>query len=241
MVAVPFMADLPRPRRRVRRRRARRRVRRSCRTATWRCRWRHAASWPPAIRAARSWRSCRATQSVHETRNFFARLPRDPRRQRAGHRPRRRRRVRPEDVRLPRGVRGGTGVAAARPAGEVDRGPPRESAVGRRHSRNEFGNVRMADRRATASSRRSPSSTRPTSARTRRARRHGPDAAARAVQDPALRLRHGDGAGPTRWARAPTAARGCSRPPHARWRSTTPPTRSASTRPSSGAGTCSRR
>ena len=41
--------------------------------------------------------------------------------------------------------------------------------------------------------------------------------------------------GPTRWARARTAARGCSRRRHARWRSTTPPASSASTRSSCGA------
>ena len=51
-------------------------------------------------------------------------LPRRARQQRAGHRARCRRRFRSEDVRVPRGVRGGTGVEAAQPTGEVDRGPP---------------------------------------------------------------------------------------------------------------------
>ena len=65
-------------------------------------------------------------QGVHETRNFFARYLRHPRGQHPGHGPRRRRRLRPEDVRVPRGVRRRARLPAARPAGEVDRGPPRE-------------------------------------------------------------------------------------------------------------------
>ena len=72
-----------------------------------------------------------ATQSVHETKNFFARYVADPREQRARHRARRRRRLRPEDVRVPRGVRGRAGVVPPRATGEVDRGPSREPAVGR--------------------------------------------------------------------------------------------------------------
>ena len=46
-----------------------------------------------------------ATQSVHETRNFFARYLDIPEGSITRHRARRRRRLRPEDVRVPRGVR----------------------------------------------------------------------------------------------------------------------------------------
>ena len=97
-------------------------------------------------------------------------LSRHPRRQHHRHRARRRRRIRPEDVRVPRGVRHRPRLDAARHAGEVDRGPPREPA--RRRRTRATSSARCAWRSTTtASSRRSPSSTRPTSAPTRRARR----------------------------------------------------------------------
>ena len=57
-------------------------------------------------------------------------LSRHPGREHHRHRTRCRRRVRPEDVRVPRGVRDRPRGAHARPAGEVDRGPAREPAVG---------------------------------------------------------------------------------------------------------------
>ncbi len=133
-----------------------------------------------------------ATQSVHETRNFFAALPPDPRRQRARHRARRRRRVRPEDVRVPRGVRGRARVRAARPAGEVDRGPPREPALGR--ALPERGRARAHGHRRR---RRDPGHHRRRPGRRRRLRGvpggHRPDARARPLQDPPLRLLDGDG------------------------------------------------
>ena len=68
-----------------------------------------------------------STQSVHETRNFFSRYLGMPGSQHQGHRQRRGRWVRPEDVRVSRGVRHRPRFPAAGPAGQMDRGPPRES------------------------------------------------------------------------------------------------------------------
>ena len=70
------------------------------------------------------------------------------------------------------------------------------------------------------------SSTSPTSAPTRRARRSSTRSCCPGrtrSRGSASRCRW---CGPTRWARPPTAARGCSRRPRGRWRSTTPPARS---------------
>ena len=112
----------------------------------------------------------RRRQAVHETRNFFARYLGIPEGNVTRHRPRCRRWIRAEDVRVPRGMRGRARVTHARPAREVDRGPAREPH--RRRRTPATSSARCAwPSTATASSRRSPSSTWPTSAPTRRARR----------------------------------------------------------------------
>ena len=131
MVAGAVHAALPRPRRGVRRRPRTSSSATSSRTAT--------SAMPMETRGiVASYHQGRdeleivcATQSVHETRNFFARYLQIPEGNVQRHRARRRRRLRPEDVRVPRGVRGRARVVPARPAGEVDRGPAREPAVGR--------------------------------------------------------------------------------------------------------------
>ena len=111
-----------------------------------------------------------STQSVHETRNFFAALPRHPR---------------GNITVTARDVGGGFGqkmfvfreecavvlaVALLGQPGEVDRGPPREPDRRRRTRATSSARCGWPST-TTASSRRSPSSTSPTSAPTRRARR----------------------------------------------------------------------
>ena len=66
-------ADLGRPRRGVRSARRTSSSAPSSRTATSACRWRPGGSSPRGRPDATRWRSSCATQSVHETRNFFAR------------------------------------------------------------------------------------------------------------------------------------------------------------------------
>ena len=163
-----------------------------------------------------------ATQSVHETRNFFARY-----------------------VQIPEGnvhvtardVGGGFGqkmfvyreecaVALAsyllgRPVKWIE--DRRENLLSAGHSRNEFAHVRMAVdddgiiQAITADHEADVGAYAVCPAAI------DPMLRARAVQDPALRLRAWRWCGPTPWARRPTAGRGCSRPPRARSRSTTSP------------------
>ena len=142
----------------------------SCRTATSPCPWRPAASWR-RTHAGRDELEIVVRDAVGaRDPQLLQPLPPDPRRQRAGDGSRRRRRLRPEDVRVPGGVRGRAGVAPARAPGEVDRGPAREPA--RRPATPATSTPTSGWRSTTtASSRPSPSTPRPTSARTRCARR----------------------------------------------------------------------
>ena len=170
MVAVPFMALSPDLDERVRERRARRGVRRRAeplrRDADGDARDRRVV--PPGPRRARD----RVRDAVGaRDPQLLQPLPPDPRRQRARHRARRRRRIRAEDVRVPRGVRRRPGVVPARSPGEVDRGPPREPARRPATRATSSRHVRMAvddDGDHPGHHRRR---TRPTSARTRCARR----------------------------------------------------------------------
>ena len=151
-------------------------------------------------------------------------LPAGSRRQRPGHGARRRRRLRAEDVRVPRGVRGRARLAAARPAGEVDRGPPREPDRRPATPATSSAHVRLAiDADGVIQA---------ISDRPRRRRRRLP--AVPGGDGPACccpgrtgsrgsASRSDDGVDEHDGQGAPTAGRGCSRRRRARWRSTTPP------------------
>ena len=179
-----------------------------------------------------------ATQSVHETENFFARYVQIP----EGH------------VHVTaRDVGGGFGqkmfvyreecavVLASFLLGQPvkwieDR---RENLLSAGHSRNEFAHVKVAVdadgiiQAITADHVCDVGHVRGVS------RGHGPDAPAGSVQDAPARVLHRDGVDQHHGQGRRTAARGCSRPPRRRWRSTTPPRRSASTPRSCGGATCS--
>ncbi len=194
------------------------------------------ASWEPGRQELVI--SC-ATQSVHETKNFFARYLQVPE----------------SNVRVSaRDVGGGFGqkmfvyreecaivlatFLLGRPVKWIE--DRRENLLSAGHSRNEVAVVRMAVdadgiiQAITAS--------------------HKADIGAYAVcpaaMDPMLlpgpyKIPRWASAwrwcGPTRWAKRRTAVPGCSRPPRAKWRWTTRRTRSVSTRPSSAGATCWRR
>ena len=119
-------------------------------------------------------------------------LPRDPGRQHPGPRARRRRRLRAEDVRVPRGVRRRPRRPTARRDGQVDRGPAREPDRGRA--------LPQRARQGPARDRRRPRNPGDRDRARRRRRRvpalprdPRPDAPPRAVQDPASRLLDDDG------------------------------------------------
>ena len=184
-------ADVTGPRRRVRRGRARRRV--------------HGAPAPLRLRADgrsrhRGLLGSRSRRARHRVlvpgrardTQLLRPLPADPGGIDPRHGARRRWRLRPEDVRLSRGVRDRARVEAARPAGQVDRGPAREP--GRRRTL-----PQRAGHGAPGHRRRSRDPGHHDRAR-RRCRRlpsvpgdHRPPAAARSVQDPAPRLLDVDG------------------------------------------------
>ena len=131
------------------------------------------------------------------------------------------------------------GVVPPRAPGEVDRGPAREPALGRPLPQRVRARADGGRRR-----RHHPGHHRRPRVRRRRLRGVPGGAWTRcSLPGPykiaAARVLDRDGAGPTPWARPRTAGRGCSRPPRARWRSTTSPPRSASTPPSSVAATSS--
>ena len=99
-------------------------------------------------------------RAPHGVRGFLSPCPRPAREPRAGRHGRRRRRLRPEDVHAPRRAGRRARRQAARPTGEVDRGPPREPD-GRpaRPRRPDDGELR-ARRRRPHPRRRAPSSSR---------------------------------------------------------------------------------
>ena len=116
----------------------------SSRTATSPCPWRPGASWRRTAPGRDELDIVCATQSVHETRNFFSRYLQIPEGNVRVDGSRRRRRLRPEDVRVPRGVRGGAGLVRllGRPVKWIE--DRRENLIAAGHSRNEYGHVRMA-------------------------------------------------------------------------------------------------
>ena len=87
-------------------------------------------SWRTGSRAGPKWTSCASCQSVHETRNFFARYLKIPEGQHPSTGASRGRWVRSEYVRRSRRVRRSARLAPGRPAGKLDRGTRRENLIG---------------------------------------------------------------------------------------------------------------
>ena len=170
MVEVPFTPMSPDLDEAFAARRARRRVHDRARTATSACRWKAAASSPPGQPGRDELDIVCSCQGVHETRNFFARYLQIPE----------------ATIRVTaRDVGGGFGQKmfvfreecavvlasqAARPAGQVDRGPAREPRR-RRPLAQRARHGAPGHRRRPGDPGHHRSTTSPTSAPTRRARR----------------------------------------------------------------------